>query len=282
MSKAKAYHLIEDFPNKLYYTIAEVADDVGVEQSALRFWENEFDVLKPKRDPRGKRQYTKKDVLTVRQIYDLVKIEGLSLEGAKAKIKNKKGEVERNSELRAKLLSLKEQIKALSSLLTLPSEVEAEEEESEKIQLVGYPTVTIEEYKPVMFDPTPEKEEETATAEPVDETPAEPATVEPSEPEAEVEAEEIKAEPAAEVIVEEAKEEAPAEAFVAETGTETETETEESAEEEPQQVHVFQQNSLFGEEFVEKITYTPKKDQPEEEPKENKKEDIDSRQLSLF
>ncbi|MBP5742453.1 MAG: MerR family transcriptional regulator, partial [Paludibacteraceae bacterium] len=209
MSKAKAYHLIEDFPNKLYYTIAEVADDVGVEQSALRFWENEFDVLKPKRDPRGKRQYTKKDVLTVRQIYDLVKIEGLSLEGAKAKIKNKKGEVERNSELRAKLLSLKEQIKALSSLLTLPSEVEAEEEESEKIQLVGYPTVTIEEYKPVMFDPTPEKEEETATAEPVDETPAEPTTVEPSEPEAEVEPEEIKAEPAAEAIVEEAKEEAP-------------------------------------------------------------------------
>ena len=94
MSKAKAYHLIEDFPNKLYYTIAEVADDVGVEQSALRFWENEFDILKPKRDPKGRRQYTKKDVLTVRQIYDLVKIEGLSLEGAKAKIKNKKGECE--------------------------------------------------------------------------------------------------------------------------------------------------------------------------------------------
>ena len=48
-------------------------------------------------------------------------------------------------------------------------------------------------------------------------------------------------------------------------------------------MHVFQQNSLFGEEFVEKITYTPKKDEPaEEEPKDNKKEDIDSRQLSLF
>ena len=272
MSKAKAYHLIEDFPNKLYYTIAEVADDVGVEQSALRFWENEFDILKPKRDPKGRRQYTKKDVLTVRQIYDLVKIEGLSLEGAKAKIKNKKGEAERNSELRAKLLSLREQLKALTSLLTLPSEVEGETEGETEIHIVGYPTTHAEDDKPVVFDTTPREENESEESGRIFETNnAESITETQGTAQAERSGE------AAEAL--ETKTE------VADEATEklAPTTEEAPAEEEPQQVHVFQQNSLFGEEFVEKITYTPKKDEPaEEEPKDNKKEDIDSRQLSLF
>lgn len=264
MSKAKAYHLIEDYPNKLYYTIAEVADDIGMEQSALRFWENEFDILKPKRDPKGRRQYTKKDVLTVRQIYDLVKIEGLSLEGAKAKIKNKKGEVERNSELRAKLLSLKEQIKALSSLLTLPSEVETDDEEIEVPHIVGFPAAPVEEDKPVVFDTTPAKETVVE---------ASPLATETADTAAEATETETADDTAENIVAAATEELAPA--------TEKTTDTAE-AEEEPQQVHVFQQNSLFGEEFVEKITYTPKKDEPTEEPKDNKKEDIDSRQLSLF
>ena len=272
MSKAKAYHLIEDFPNKLYYTIAEVADDVGVEQSALRFWENEFDILKPKRDPKGRRQYTKKDVLTVRQIYDLVKIEGLSLEGAKAKIKNKKGEVERNSELRAKLLSLREQLKALTSLLTLPSEVEGETEGETEIHIVGYPTTHAEDDKPVVFDTTPREENESEESGRIFETNnAESITETQGTAQAERSGEAAEALETRTEIADEATEKlAP-------------TTEEAPAEEEPQQVHVFQQNSLFGEEFVEKITYTPKKDEPaEEEPKDNKKEDIDSRQLSLF
>lgn len=273
MSKAKAYHLIEDFPNKLYYTIAEVADDIGMEQSALRFWENEFDILKPKRDPKGRRQYTKKDVLTVRQIYDLVKIEGLSLEGAKAKIKNKKGEVERNSELRAKLLSLKEQIKALSSLLTLPSEVETDDEEIEVPHIVGFPATPVEEDKPVVFDTTPAKETVVEKTEETTVVEASPVATETVETTAETTKAE-NAEEAEENILAAATEELA-------TAVEETTDTAE-AEEESQQVHVFQQNSLFGEEFVEKITYTPKKDEPTEEPKENKKEDIDSRQLSLF
>lgn len=275
MSKAKAYHLIEDYPNKLYYTIAEVADDIGMEQSALRFWENEFDILKPKRDPKGRRQYTKKDVLTVRQIYDLVKIEGLSLEGAKAKIKNKKGEVERNSELRAKLLSLKEQIKALSSLLTLPSEVETDDEEIEVPHIVGFPATPVEEDKPVVFDTTPAKETVVEKTEETTVVEASPVATETADTAAETTKAET-AEEAEESIVAAATEEL---ATAVEEATDT---AEAPAEEESQQVHVFQQNSLFGEEFVEKITYTPKKDEPAEEPKDNKKEDIDSRQLSLF
>lgn len=275
MSKAKAYHLIEDYPNKLYYTIAEVADDIGMEQSALRFWENEFDILKPKRDPKGRRQYTKKDVLTVRQIYDLVKIEGLSLEGAKAKIKNKKGEVERNSELRAKLLSLKEQIKALSSLLTLPSEVETDDEEIEVPHIVGFPAAPAEEDKPVVFDTTPAKETVVEKAEETAVVETSPVVTEVVDTAAETTKAET-AEEAAESTVATATE------ALAPATEETADTAEAPAEEESQQVHVFQQNSLFGEEFVEKITYTPKKDEPTEEPKENKKEDIDSRQLSLF
>jgi len=275
MSKAKAYHLIEDYPNKLYYTIAEVADDIGMEQSALRFWENEFDILKPKRDPKGRRQYTKKDVLTVRQIYDLVKIEGLSLEGAKAKIKNKKGEVERNSELRAKLLSLKEQIKALSSLLTLPSEVETDDEGIEIPHIVGFPATPVEEDKPVVFDTTPAKETVVEKTEETTVVEASPVATETADTAAEATETETADDTAENIVAATTEELAPA---VEETTDTAEAE----AEEEPQQVHVFQQNSLFGEEFVEKITYTPKKDEPTEEPKDNKKEDIDSRQLSLF
>ncbi len=275
MSKAKAYHLIEDYPNKLYYTIAEVADDIGMEQSALRFWENEFDILKPKRDPKGRRQYTKKDVLTVRQIYDLVKIEGLSLEGAKAKIKNKKGEVERNSELRAKLLSLKEQIKALSSLLTLPSEVETDDEEIETPHIVGFPAAPVEEDKPVVFDTTPAKETVMEKTEETTVVEASPVATETVETTAETTKAETADEAAESTVATATEALAPATEETADTA-------EAPAEEEPQQVHVFQQNSLFGEEFVEKITYTPKKDEPAEEPKDNKKEDIDSRQLSLF
>lgn len=74
---------------KLYYTIGEVADKFGVNSSLIRFWEKEFEVLKPKKNDNGKRLYTKTDLENLQLVFNLVKIEGYTLEGAKKIIDGK-------------------------------------------------------------------------------------------------------------------------------------------------------------------------------------------------
>jgi DNA-binding transcriptional MerR regulator len=78
---------------KLYYSIKEVADQFGVNESLLRYWEQEFPQLKPHKSPKGNRQYTKDDIEEIRLIYHLVKEKGLTLEGAKKKIADNKSDV---------------------------------------------------------------------------------------------------------------------------------------------------------------------------------------------
>ncbi|MCG9910466.1 MAG: MerR family transcriptional regulator [Flavobacteriales bacterium] len=74
---------------KLYYTIGEVADKFGVNASLIRFWEKEFEALRPKKNATGKRLYTKTDLENLQLVYNLVKIEGYTLEGAKKVIDGK-------------------------------------------------------------------------------------------------------------------------------------------------------------------------------------------------
>ena len=62
---------------KLYYSIGEVAEMFGVNDTLLRFWEREFPQISPKKGARGIRQYTKRDIETVRVVYNLVKVRGL-------------------------------------------------------------------------------------------------------------------------------------------------------------------------------------------------------------
>lgn len=73
---------------KRYYTIGEVADDLGVATSLIRFWESEFDIIKPKKNRKGNRQFTKDDVKNVKLIYHLVKEKGYTLNGAREFVKN--------------------------------------------------------------------------------------------------------------------------------------------------------------------------------------------------
>lgn len=73
---------------KRYYTIGEVADDLSVATSLIRFWESEFDIIKPKKNRKGNRQFTKEDVKNVKLIYHLVKEKGYTLNGAREFIKN--------------------------------------------------------------------------------------------------------------------------------------------------------------------------------------------------
>jgi DNA-binding transcriptional MerR regulator len=73
---------------KLYYSIGEVAEIFNVAPSLLRFWESEFDIIKPKKNRKGNRQFTKEDIDNVRTIYHLVKEKGFTLNGAKDMLKN--------------------------------------------------------------------------------------------------------------------------------------------------------------------------------------------------
>jgi len=79
-----------NLPDKLYYSIGEVAKAFDVNASLIRFWEKEFDIIHPKKNKKGNRLFTKNDIECFKNIYYLVKVKGYTLEGAKQAI-GKKG-----------------------------------------------------------------------------------------------------------------------------------------------------------------------------------------------
>lgn len=72
---------------KVYFTIGEVADMLNVATSLIRFWESEFDTIKPKKNKKGNRQFTKDDIENIKLVYHLVKEKGYTLQGAKDMLK---------------------------------------------------------------------------------------------------------------------------------------------------------------------------------------------------
>lgn len=101
----------------MYYTISEVADLFKVNASLIRFWEKEFDALKPHKNKKGNRLFTKKDIENIRVIYHLVKEKGFTLQGAKDKLRADSGRISRNTEaidtlnrLKTFLLSVKSEL----------------------------------------------------------------------------------------------------------------------------------------------------------------------------
>ncbi|NLO72388.1 MAG: MerR family transcriptional regulator [Porphyromonadaceae bacterium] len=102
---------------KLYYSIREVAEMFQINQSNLRFWEKEFKQLRPKRNEKGTRFYTKEDIQVVKQILFLVNDQKLTLEGAKKRLGSKKDEVERKQEITERLLSVRDELKVMISQL---------------------------------------------------------------------------------------------------------------------------------------------------------------------
>ncbi|NQY05290.1 MAG: MerR family transcriptional regulator [Flavobacteriaceae bacterium] len=106
-----------DLPEKRYYAIGEVAKAFGVNTSLIRFWENEFDILTPKKNAKGNRKFTPEDVKNLQLIYHLVKEKGFTLEGAKIHLKEGKKEKVDNFEIirrlehaKAELLKIKENL----------------------------------------------------------------------------------------------------------------------------------------------------------------------------
>lgn len=78
---------------KLYYSIGEVAKMFNVNASLIRFWEKEFDIIKPQKNRKGNRSFTTADIDNFRRIFHLVKERGYTLQGAKEKLRQNKDEV---------------------------------------------------------------------------------------------------------------------------------------------------------------------------------------------
>lgn len=84
---------------KLYFSIGEAAEILGVNTSLIRFWEKEFPILKPKKNKKGNRQFTKDDIENLKMIYHLVKERGFTLQGAKEKLKKGKTSTKKEVDL---------------------------------------------------------------------------------------------------------------------------------------------------------------------------------------
>jgi len=84
---------------KLFYPIGEVAKIFDVSVSSIRYWEKEFNILKPKKNKKGNRMFTKKDLDNLRIIYHLTKERGFTLEGAKKKLRDNKTDTIDNVEI---------------------------------------------------------------------------------------------------------------------------------------------------------------------------------------
>ena len=82
-----------DSLTKRYYKIGEVAKMFGVATSLIRYWEGEFSELRPQKNNKGVRRFLKEDVLVVDKIYDLVKVKGYKLDGAKLALADKNYQV---------------------------------------------------------------------------------------------------------------------------------------------------------------------------------------------
>ncbi|MBL7938897.1 MAG: MerR family transcriptional regulator [Flavobacteriales bacterium] len=107
---------------KLYWSIGEVAEQLGVNTSLIRYWEKEFGNLKPKRTGKGDRLYTKKEIEQLQRIQHLVKEKGFTLQGAREQLR-KAEQVEEVAtldieQLRNRLLDLRSKLVALGASST--------------------------------------------------------------------------------------------------------------------------------------------------------------------
>lgn len=112
---------------KIQYHISEVAKMFDVNLSLLRYWENEFSILKPHKNAKGTRYFTPKDIDTLHLIFHLVKEQGLTLDGAKKKLKDNREQTHKNFEI------IKRLTKVRAQLITLNEEIETDESTKEEI-----------------------------------------------------------------------------------------------------------------------------------------------------
>lgn len=106
-----------ELPEKRYYGIGEVAKAFNVNTSLIRFWEKEFDIIKPKKNAKGNRKFTPEDIKNLKFIYHLVKERGFTLEGAKIHLKEERKQSLEKFEIIEKLEGIKAQLIKIKSQL---------------------------------------------------------------------------------------------------------------------------------------------------------------------
>lgn len=104
--------------DKLYYTIGEVAEMFDVSRSLLRYWENEFSFLTPRKNRKGDRLFTKENIQQIQIIYNLVKERGFTLEGAKQELKKEKNTLGEQFDLVDRLKVILSKLKDLDNKLS--------------------------------------------------------------------------------------------------------------------------------------------------------------------
>ncbi|SHE51635.1 DNA-binding transcriptional regulator, MerR family [Psychroflexus salarius] len=103
--------------HKLYYTIGEVAKAFNVNTSLIRFWEKEFDDIKPKKNAKGNRRFSHEDLKKLELVYHLVKERGFTLEGAKTHLKEQRQQTLSKFEMISKLKGIKEELTEIKNNL---------------------------------------------------------------------------------------------------------------------------------------------------------------------
>lgn len=102
---------------KIYYSISEVANIFDVNKSLIRFWEKEFNIINPKKNKKGNRFFTEKDIENFKIIFHLVKERGYTLAGAKKKLRENKHDTIRNIEIINKLKEIRAELVAIREIL---------------------------------------------------------------------------------------------------------------------------------------------------------------------
>lgn len=102
---------------KIFYSIGEVADRYEVNTSLIRFWEKEFDIIKPSKNKKGNRLFTVKDLENFDIIFRLVKKEGYTLDGAKKALSTNKKEYQFQNDLKNQLEKIKKELQSIKDSL---------------------------------------------------------------------------------------------------------------------------------------------------------------------
>jgi len=106
---------IELSPDKRYFSIGELAKAFDVNASLIRFWDKEFDILKPKKNAKGNRMFTPEDVKNLQLIYHLVKERGFTLDGAKTHLRESQKKTLDKFEIINKLEGIKAQLLSIKN-----------------------------------------------------------------------------------------------------------------------------------------------------------------------
>ncbi len=104
---------------KLYYSIREVAQMFGINESTLRYWEKEFSQIQPKTNERGVRQYTEKDIEIIRVVYTQVKTRGFKINAVKKMLSTNRSGADKSSQIMETLISARDQLQELKKQLDI-------------------------------------------------------------------------------------------------------------------------------------------------------------------